>query len=95
VKVSGVRTEWKAVEEGSLEVPPFLVSTLVNQECFAKTLPDTGCLTYGLIDSRFVRKHNLQRKKILPREMGGFDGEGKAVIVDKLAVIYTDINGYI
>jgi len=95
VKVSGVRTEWKAVEEGSLEVPPFLVSTLVNQECFAKTLPDTGCLTYGLIDSRFVRKHNLQRKKILPREMGGFDGEGKAVIVDELAVIRTDIGGHI
>jgi hypothetical protein len=39
-----------------MESPPFTISTLVNQECFAKTLVDTGCLAYGVIDSHFAKK---------------------------------------
>ncbi len=54
-----------------MDEPPFLISTLINKEAFAETLVDSGCLSYGVIDSRFARKHNLQRIKISPRELVG------------------------
>jgi hypothetical protein len=49
-------------------------------------MPDTSCLLYGLIDSCFVQKHNLERIRIDSYMMMGFnkrDGE----TVDEVAVI--------
>jgi hypothetical protein len=54
-----------------MDKPPFLVLTLINKEAFTETLVDSGCLSYGVIDSRFARKYNLQRIKITPRELVG------------------------
>ena len=53
---------------------PFIISTLVNRECYARTLIDTGCLSYGLMTSRFVRKNGLKRIRIRPVTIEGFDG---------------------
>ena len=75
-----------------MDEPPFLISTLINKEAFAETLVDSGCLSYGVIDSRFARKHNLQRIKITPRELVGI---GKQVVgkIDEVVVVRTDIDG--
>lgn len=76
-----------------MESPPFLVSTMINGEYFARTLIDTGTLSYGLCDSRFAQKHSLERIKIAPRQVEGFDAIRKSII-DEVAVVRSDINGY-
>ena len=76
-----------------MDCAPFLVSTLINKECFAKTLIDTGCLSYGLIDSRFATKHNLQRIPISPRSLTGFDSPTDDLITE-VAVVSLDIDGH-
>jgi hypothetical protein len=75
-----------------MEGRPFLVSALVDSVAYAKTLIDSGCLSYGLCDSRFARRHDLQRIKIEPREMEGFN---KAIeTVDEIVGITMDIDGH-
>jgi hypothetical protein len=59
---------------------PFVILTLVNRECYARTLIDTRCLSYGLMTSRFIRKNGLKRIKIRPVTMEGFDGTRQASI---------------
>jgi hypothetical protein len=83
---------WKKFEK-SMDTEPFLVSTLVNRDCFATTLVDTGCLSYGLIDSRFVARHKLERIKISPRGITGFDAPSDEEI-SEVAVISMDIDGH-
>ena len=73
---------------------PFLVSTLINRECYAKTLVDSGCLSYGIIDSRFATKHNLQRISISPRTLTGFDAPSPSGLVTEVAVVVIDIDGH-
>jgi predicted aspartyl protease len=77
-----------------MESVPLLVSTLVDQECFETTLVDTGCLSYGVISSSFVRKNNLERIAINPRRLSGFDGTFSSSTTE-VAVVRTDINGHI
>jgi hypothetical protein len=72
---------------------PFVISTLVNRECYACTLIDTRCLSYGLMTSHFVRKNGLKRIKIRPVTMEGFDGSGQASI-RYVAVACTNIRGH-
>lgn len=72
---------------------PFVVSALVNDISFANTLIDTGCLAYGLCDSRFAQKHNLLRLQIEPREITGFDGKISSN-VSEVAVITLDLDGH-
>jgi hypothetical protein len=67
---------------------------LVNGDCSAKTMPDTGCLSYGLVDSRFAQKHNLQRIRIKPRTMTGYN-ETNEEVVNEVAVIQGDIDGHV
>jgi predicted aspartyl protease len=85
---------WSEFEKDSMDGSPVLVSTLINRECFAKTLVDTGCLSYGVIDSRFVRKHNLPRLQIAPRSLTGFDGPATGQI-DEVAAVRIDIDGHV
>jgi predicted aspartyl protease len=77
-----------------MEGPPFIVSTLVNRDCIAHTLIDTGCLSYGVINSRFAQKHNLQRIRVRPRTMTGYDNTTESV-VDEVAAIRIDIDGHV
>jgi hypothetical protein len=42
-----------------IDEPPFLISTLVNKECFTRTLINTKCLLYRLVDSCFAIKNKL------------------------------------
>ena len=88
-----VRIEWEEFEKLSMDSNPFLVLVLVNRECFPRTLADTGCLLYGLIDSRYARKHNLERIPIRPRAIVGFDVRSEEEVTE-VAVLRLDINGY-
>ena len=85
---------WSEFERDLMNSLPILVSTLINRECFAKTLVDTRCLSYGIIDSRFARKYNLSRISIAPRALTGFDGPVTGEINEVIAV-RIDINGHI
>ena len=76
-----------------MEGDPFVVSALVNNISFANILIDTGCLSYGLCDSNYARKHNLMRLRIQPREVLAFDGKVSAS-VDELAVVELDLEGH-
>jgi len=72
---------------------PFLVSTMVNNECFAKTLLDSGCLSYGLVSERFATRNNLQRIDISPRGLTGFDAPSSDT-VNQVAILSMDIDGH-
>lgn len=72
---------------------PFVISALVDDISFANTLIDTGCLSYGLCDSRYARKNNLTRLRIKPREVSGFDGKVSSS-VHEVAVVTLDLDGY-
>ena len=72
---------------------PFVVSALINDISFASTLIDTGCLSYGLCDPRYARKHNLARLRIQPREVTAFDGKVSAS-VDEVVVVTLDLDGH-
>ncbi len=76
-----------------MDQPPFLVPALIDQLYYAKTLLDSGCLSYGLIDSKFASKCDLERLKISPRRMVGFENLTKDVC-DEVAVARLDINGH-
>jgi len=70
---------------------PFTMSTLVNKKLYAHILYNTECLFYEIITSCFARNHNLQRMKIRPCMITGFD-EPSDSSVDEVAVIQIDIN---
>ena len=53
---------------------------------------DTGCLSYGICDSKFATRNNLQRLKISPREIQGFDGS--AGQIDEVVCVSMDIEGH-
>lgn len=72
---------------------PFMVSTLINKECYAQTLLDTGCLSYGMIDSHFASKNNLQRITILPRGLTAFDAPTSDKVTE-VAAVSLDIDGH-
>ncbi len=71
----------------------FTMSTLVNKKSYAHTLYNTGCLFYEMITSCFARNHNLQRMKIRPCMITGFD-EPSGSSVDEVAVVQIDIDGH-
>lgn len=87
-----LKEAWNRFEK-SMDGEPFVVSALVNDISFANALIDTGCLSYGLCDSRFAQKNNLKRIRITPREVSGFDGKVSSS-VDEVAVISLDLDGH-
>lgn len=72
---------------------PFTMLILINKETYAHTLFDTGCLFYEMITSRFAQKHNLQRMKINPCTVTGFDGPSGSS-VDEVVIVQIDIDGH-
>ena len=83
---------WRAFKP-EMECEPFIISALVNDESFAESLIDSGCLSYGLCSDRYAQKHNLTRVKIKPREVVRFEG-GKPSVIDEVAVVTLDLDGH-
>ena len=77
-----------------MDGPFFILSILVNQIKFAKILCDTGCLFYGIVDSKFVTKCGLERMKITLRDMQGYDGITNGVCNEVVSIRF-DINGHV
>ena len=76
-----------------MDCDPFIVSALIDDICFAETLIDTGCLSYGLCDPRFAQKNSFERLRIDPRTVSGVDGHITAEI-NEVAVVRLDLDGY-
>jgi hypothetical protein len=85
--------EWaEFAKDKEVDGPPFVVSAQIDRACYANTLIDTGCTTYGLVSSHFVQKHQLERIKIRPRPLRGFDGPSPGQI-EEVARFSLDIGG--
>ena len=79
--------------ESQMDCEPFTVLVLIDNTCFAKTLIDTRCLSYGLCDPRFAQKNNFTRLRINPRTVSGVDGHITAEI-NKVAIVRMHLDGY-
>lgn len=56
--------------------PLFIISVALDRRAIARTLVDSGCLSYGAISDNFVRRNNLTTIKISPKTLKGVGGEG-------------------
>ena len=77
-----------------MDNPFFILSVLINQIKFVNVLCDTGCLFYGIVDSKFVTKCGLERMKITPRNMQKYDGMTNGVCNEMVSIRF-DINGHV
>lgn len=76
-----------------MEGPAFTVSALVNRECFAKTMIDTGCLVSSLCDPQFATEKALKRIQVEPREIEGVTGKVIHTI-EEVVVFDMDLDGH-
>ena len=65
----------------------------MNKECSASALVDSGCSSYGLIDSRFAFRQKLQRIPITPRPIVGFRDSVNSQITE-VAKMEIDLDGH-
>ena len=52
--------EWKGFSQ-HIEKDSVLLSVLVNREFFARSLVDTGCEIYSMVNAKFAAKCKLPR----------------------------------
>jgi len=85
---------WRKFREevGGYDAPPITVNAQIDRVCFANTLVDCGCLSYGLISERFVEKHHLERIPIVPRPIHGYNGPSGDKITH-VARMSSDVGG--
>ena len=76
-----------------MDKPPFVVSTIINNEAVARTLIDSGNLSYGLIDARFARRHDLPRIPIAPRQIVAVDQITDSYIRE-VTYVEVDVGGH-
>ena len=69
-----VKAEWRLFEK-KMAKPSLLVPVIVDNICPARSLVDSGCEAYGLIDQRFALRCKLERIPIAPRAMKSVKGE--------------------
>jgi hypothetical protein len=65
--------EWKIFERSYMHSHPFIVDTIVDTIGVSKTLIDSGCFTYGVVNERFCKETpgtNIPH----PRHEGQWDG---------------------
>lgn len=56
--------------------PPFVIAATLDRQAMARTLVDSGCLSYGAISEAFAKERNLETFEILPRTLRGIGGKG-------------------
>ena len=71
--MESLKEEWKEFNKTKMICPPFLMPTQINRIINANAMPDSGCNTYGLIDSHFVQRNKLQRIPIEKRKVFAYD----------------------
>jgi hypothetical protein len=88
-----LREAWESFES-SIDGEPFIISALIDSYAFTETMIDTGCLSNGLCDPRFARRHGLTRLKITPRQVTGVDGK-LTDETDEVIAIELDLEGHV
>lgn len=69
---------------------PIEISVVLDRKCHAKTLTDSGCLSYGVIDRKYVSRNQLQRIPITPRSIDGYDGTNSNQKITEVARVVLD-----
>ena len=64
--------KYNAVKNG-LVTSPLLVDSTVDDVHNAILLADTGCNVFGVVTASYVRRHNLHRVRIQPRQVYTYD----------------------
>ena len=72
---------------------PLLVLALVNGISTSQALVDSGCLVYGIVSDRFVRRHHLSYVQIEPRHLQLVEGVSKDA-VSRITSFDLDISGH-
>ncbi|KAL1954308.1 hypothetical protein VTO42DRAFT_1418 [Malbranchea cinnamomea] len=62
-------------EKDTFVDPPFVVLAQVNEVANARTTPDTGCNVVSLVNSKFIRRYQLEREELpgLPLKVRAYD----------------------
>ena len=76
-----------------MDKKPILVSALVNGVATSQALIDSGCLVYGIVSNRFVRRHQLSCVQIRPRALQSVEGISKDA-VSQIVSVNLDIGGH-
>ena len=72
-----------------------VVSTLVNNTSFARTIVNTSCLYYRLCDPMYTVWANLKHIKIKPFYIEAFNREKATRPIQEVAIIDLDLEGFI
>lgn len=84
--------DWELFEKKYMTSEPFTVQSLVNKTHFSRTMIDTGCLCYGIINERLVRQLKCERIPIRPRSVKGI--QGKPGTITEVVRLSIDIDGH-
>ena len=84
---------WREFEQEYMDEKPLLVSTLVNGVATSQALVDSGCLVYGIVSDRFVRRHQLTCVQIEPRALQSVEGVTENA-VSRIVSLDLDIGGH-
>jgi hypothetical protein len=75
------------------EATAFEIDVLLNNNLYARTLADSGCISYRVIKESFALRHQLARYAITPIPIRGYDGT-KEQITSEIVIIKMDIGGH-
>ena len=76
-----------------MEKDSILLLVLVNREFFARSLVDTGCEIYSMVDAKFAIKCKLPRIWIKPRTINGVNGK-TGWKIEEVVYAELDISGH-
>ena len=82
----------KFLEEAK-DVTAFEVDALLDNTVYARTLADSGCISYGVIKESFALKNRLTRHAITPVPIRGYDGLEEQT-TSEIVVTTMDIGGH-
>jgi hypothetical protein len=88
-----LREAWEGFES-LIDGEPFVVLALINSYAFAETMINTSCLSNGLCNPRFARRHGLTRLKITPRQVTGVNRK-LTNETDEVVAIELDLEGHV
>jgi hypothetical protein len=71
---------------------PLLLNTIMDQTTNTIAMVDTGCLSYAIVNSRFVARHKLRMFAIQPVPVQGIGGEKR---ISRVARLRLDIGTHI
>jgi hypothetical protein len=75
------------------ETTAFKIDVLLDNNLYARTLADSGCISYRVIKESFALKHQLARYAITPVPIRGYDGT-KEQTTREIVVTNMDIGGH-